>query len=332
MILEIEPTGICNAQCPFCSRFTFDRDNLELYNKAEILSKEILDVDAFDNLCRSLNEPHIEFDFQGSYGDPMAHPNILELVKIACSVEDAIVEVKTNGSLKGEKVYKELAKYLNTKKRKVYFSVDAFGKRNAIYRRGTNWEKIVENMNAFSEGGGKGAIKAVFFEQNMDDYRKLERLTRRLGFVSFFVHPNRVQERKERDLIFKIPKDYKLKDYVDMPSDYVQHFKHYKTVKCRHIDEEYYFIGSDSKVYPCCDLWGDMVEEDPRVRRLSQIVTSSKSNEISLKHHSFYDIIQGDRFKKLDNTIKNKPNLLCKKNCGDKSDKMDAIFKVTANT
>lgn len=332
MILEIEPTGICNAQCPFCSRFTFDRDNLEIYNRAEILSKEILDVDAFDNLCRSLNEPYIHFDFQGSYGDPMAHPNILELVKIACSVEDARVEVKTNGSLKGETVYKELAKYLNTKKRKVYFSVDAFGKRNAIYRRGTNWEKIVENMNAFSEGGGKGAIKAVFFEQNMDDYRKLERLTRRLGFVSFFVHPNRVQERKERDLIFKIPKDYKLKDYVDMPSDYVQHFKHYKTVKCRHIDEEYYFIGSDSKVYPCCDLWGDMVEEDPRVRRLSQIVTSSKSNEISLKHHSFYDIIQGDRFKKLDNTIKNKPNLLCKKNCGDKSDKMDAIFKVTANT
>ena len=41
MILEIEATGICNAQCPFCSRFTFDRDNLEIYkgNPAQISKK-----------------------------------------------------------------------------------------------------------------------------------------------------------------------------------------------------------------------------------------------------------------------------------------------------
>ena len=328
MILEIEATGICNAQCPFCSRFTFDRDNLEIYNRTEILSNEILDVDAFDSLCRSLKEPNISIDFQGSYGDPMAHPYILKLVNSAAQVENAKIDLKTNGSLKHEKLYIKLAKYLNSKERKMFFSIDAFGTRNSIYRRNTDWDKIVGNMRAFAEHGGKGVIKAVFFEQNMDDYRKLEKLARRLGFLSFFVHPNRVQEKEERDLIFKIPKDRQPKNHVDLPTDFVQHFNHYKTVECRHIDDEYYFIGCDSKVYPCCDLWGDMVEEDPRVRRLSQIVTSSKSNEISLKHHSFYDIINGDKFKKLDNTVKNKPNLLCKKNCGFETDKMaDAIFK-----
>ena len=317
MILEIEATSVCNAQCPFCSRYTYDGKNLEIYNKNKILANGKLDVNAFEkNLCNLLNEKNILFDFQGSYSDPMTHPNILELVKIACSVEDARVEVKTNGSLKYETVYKELAKYLNTKKRKLYFSVDAYGNRNSIYRRGTDWEKIVENMKAFSEGGGKGAIKAVFFEQNMDDYRKLEKLARRLGFISFFVHPNRRESREERASIFNIPKNYKPKEHIDYPDGFVQNFNHYKTVECRHIDNEYYFIGCDSKVYPCCDLWGDMVEEDPRVRRLARLVTSNRSEEISLKKHKFYDIIKGDQFKQLDNTIKNKPNLLCKKNCG----------------
>ncbi len=110
------------------------------------------------------------------------------------------------------------------------------------------------------------------------------------------------------------------KPHLDFKTDYVSRYKHHKTVECRHLDMEgskYYFIGCDSKVYPCCDLWGDMVEDDPRVRRLASLVTSSQSDEISLKHHSFYDIINGNKFKKMDDSIKNKPNMLCKKNCGD---------------
>ena len=71
-----------------------------------------------------------------------------------------------------------------------------------------------------------------------------------------------------------------------------------------------------------------MVEDDPRVRRLASLVTSSQSDEISLKHHSFYDIINGNKFKKIDHLIKFKPNMLCKKNCGCESDKMDAIHNI----
>ena len=335
MELEIETTGICNAQCPFCSKFTFNQGRsgqpVEIYNRAPILSKEILDVKAFDKLCRSIKEPKIKFDFQGSYGDPMAHPNILKLITSATQVENAEVELKTNGSLKHEKLYKELAKYLNTKNRTMFFSVDAYGNRNAIYRRGTDWEKIIGNMRAFTENGGKAVWKVVFFEKNMGDYRKMEKLARRLGFVSFFIHPNRVTSREARTAIFEIPKKYKPKPHVDFKTDYVSHFKHYKTVECRHLNsdgEQYYFIGCDSKVYPCCDLWGDMVEDDPRVRRLASLVTSSQSDEISLKHHSFYDIINGNKFKKIDHLIKFKPNMLCKKNCGCESDKMDAIHNI----
>ena len=113
MKIEIETTGICNAECPSCTRFSFKSDTLELFNKDHILPNTILDVDAFKNLCNTLNEDKLEISFEGSFSDPLTHPKILELVGAACSIENAEVIVKTNGSLRNEKLYRGLAKHLN---------------------------------------------------------------------------------------------------------------------------------------------------------------------------------------------------------------------------
>ena len=103
MKIEIETTGICNAECPVCTRFSFNRDTLELFHKEQILPKTILDVDAFtNNLCNIINKDSVQINFEGSFSDPLTHPRILELVKSACSIENSVVVIKTNGSLRNK--------------------------------------------------------------------------------------------------------------------------------------------------------------------------------------------------------------------------------------
>tara|TARA_B100000809_G_scaffold254120_1_gene290934 strand:+ start:1089 stop:2069 length:981 start_codon:yes stop_codon:yes gene_type:complete len=317
LTIEIETTGICNAECPSCTRFDFLPDKLEMFHKKHILPKTILDVDAFtNNLCNIINKDSVQINFEGSFSDPLTHPRILELVKSACSIENAGVSVKTNGSLRNKKLYIELAKHLNTRHRQMFFSIDGLGERNAIYRRKTNWDKIMSNAQAFIEASGIATWKAVHFEQHEKDYDEMKKLSTSMGFESFLVHSNRA-DKFQQDQIFKLGKEYSpTKINNDVSRDYKE-FHQYKTVICRHLDNNYYFIGCDSKVYACCELWGDMIDSKPSIRRLASKVTYSNSNDISLKEHKFYDIIKNDKFKKLDNSIRNKPNLLCKKNCRD---------------
>jgi len=315
MKIEIETTGVCNAECPSCTRFSFNSDTLELFHKEHLLPKTILDVDAFKNFCNTINEDNLEISFEGSFSDPLTHPKILELVEAACSIENAKVIIKTNGSLRNEKLYRGLAKHLNRLHRLMAFSIDGLRERNAIYRRKTSWDKIMANAQAFLDAGGVATWKVVHFDQHENDYKEMRKLSRSMGFYSFLVHYNRA-DKFEQDQIFKLDKEYNLPPIPSTVQKFsLKGFEKDMEVTCRHLDDEYYFIGCDSKVYPCCELWGDIVNHSPEIKELALEVTSSNSNDMSLKEHNFYDIIKNDKFKKLDDSINNKPNLLCKKNC-----------------
>jgi MoaA/NifB/PqqE/SkfB family radical SAM enzyme len=323
--IEIECTGTCNAMCPSCSRHTIDADNLKWYSRKNILPQGNIDVGAFEqNFVNGLGDHKIEkINFQGSFSDPLTHPHFIKLLALGASIPSVYdIAVYTNGSLRTPKFYKELAKYLNSEDRKLFFSVDGLRNKNAIYRKGTFWGKILENMKAFTGAGGKAVWKAVFFEQHMSDYREMEKMAMRLGFHGFHVTMNR-KSLKERQAIFKLSNQ---PDDVDPEHDlddmYMTHAEN-QSVSCRHLDDQYAFIGNDTSVYACCDLWGDLSESGKNTRSMAFETTQYGTLTNSLKKFKFHEIVENKFYKKFNHSITDKPCALCVKNCGDNADSLE---------
>ena len=329
--IEIECTGLCNAMCPSCSRHTIDADTLKWYSRKNILPQGIIDVDAFEkNFVNGLGDHNIEkIDFQGSFSDPLTHPHFIKLLALSASIPSVQdIGVYTNGSLRTPKFYKELAKYLNSEDRKLFFSVDGLREKNAIYRKGTFWGKILENMIAFTGAGGKAVWKAVFFEQHMSDYREMEKMAMRLGFHGFHVTMNR-KPLKERQAIFKVSNHPNDQD-PELDTDNLPDVTGDERVTCRHLDDQYAFIGNDTSVYACCDLWGDLSESGQKTRSMAAKETQYGTPTNSLKHFKFHEIVGNKFYKGFNHSINDKPCALCVKNCGDNADSLE--FRSTHRT
>jgi|TARA_Y100001951_G_scaffold66321_1_gene53291 MoaA/NifB/PqqE/SkfB family radical SAM enzyme len=322
--IEIEATGICNAMCPSCSRHTINPTTGKWYSRKKILPQDNIDVGAFEkNFVNGLGKHTPELiQFQGSFSDPLTHPNLIELVALSASIPSVKdISVYTNGSLRTPKFFKELAKYLNTGTRKLFFSVDGLREKNAIYRKGTFWGKILENMKAFTEAGGTAMWKAVFFEQHMEDYREMEKMAMRMGFHGFQVHMNR-KPLSERQIIFELsnqPDDYDPEQDTDNLPDIIGD----ERVTCRHLDDQYAFIGNDTSVYACCDLWGDLSESGKGTREMAAKVTQYGTPTNSLKHFKFHEIVDNKYYKEFNHSIHDNPCSLCIKNCGDDADSLE---------
>lgn len=329
--IEIECTGLCNAMCPSCSRHTINPDTLKWYSRKKILPQGIIDVEAFEkNFVNGLGDHNIhKINFQGSFSDPLTHPHFIKLLALSVSIPSITeIGVYTNGSLRTPKFFRELAKYLNSEDRKLFFSVDGLREKNAIYRKGTFWGKILENMKAFTGAGGKAVWKAVFFEQHMPDYREMEKMAMRLGFHGFHVTMNR-KPLKERQAIFEVsnhPDEEDPEEDMDKLPDIIGNEK----VSCRHLDDQYAFIGNDTSVYACCDLWGDLTESGPKTRSMAAKETQYGTLTNSLKHFKFHEIVGNKFYNGFNHSISDKPCALCVKNCGDNADSLE--FRSTHRT
>jgi len=234
-VLHLEPTDSCQAACPQCPRevdSTFDKKNLHH-----------LSVDQIKNILSTDTISHLDKMFMcGDYGDPAAGKHTLEIYRYFRSINPTIsLGMNSNGGLRDTFWWSELGHILNNEKDYSVFSIDGLEDTNHIYRINVNWDKVIENAQAFISAGGSAHWDMLVFEHNEHQVEECEKLARDLGFKWFRAKVTRRHE------------TYPV-SFLNLPSGWKNPIVELGDISCQALNENSRYISATGLMYPCCYL------------------------------------------------------------------------------
>jgi len=177
---QIEVTTYCNAACPQCPRNN-NGSGVNPYLTLEHLPRVVIDS-AFDSeLCNRLRQVF----FCGSYGDPIMHPDFLDILRdFRRKCPTLWLYLHTNGSVHDTEYWQEMAKIIGGYGQ-VDFNIDGLESTNWLYRRNTDFNKIIANATAYINAGGRAVWNFIVFEHNQDQVEQARELSKKIGFRDF---------------------------------------------------------------------------------------------------------------------------------------------------
>lgn len=235
-ILHLEPSSICNAACPQCSRFAQDGVTLakHLIEKNLTLDtiKEKLNVQFVTNLSKMFA--------CGSYGDPAANTEMIEIYNWFREINPNIdLGMNTNGGLRNTNFWTQLGKVLNRERDYCVFAIDGLADTNHLYRRKTIWNKIMENANAFIKSGGRAQWDMLIFKHNQHQIDDARQLAKDMGFVAF---RTKTSNRHTKRPI----------NGIEPPDNYITDFHNSGTIVCQALLENSLYMNHMGLLQPCC--------------------------------------------------------------------------------
>ena len=255
---QIEITTYCNAACPQCPR-NINGSGVNPYLKLEHLPRHVIDIAFSKDLTNKLRQVF----FCGSYGDPIMHPEFLEILRDFRNKSPTLwLYVHTNGGAHNTNYWCQMAEIIGGYGQ-VDFNIDGLEDTNHLYRRNTDFHKIVSNAQAFINAGGRAVWNYIVFEHNQHQIGKAEILSKSLGFKEFksratgrFLNHKTMEEFSEWPVVNRSNQT----EYVIRPTD-LQTYKNKSIAKLPQLKKHY----SDLKEYfanteICCDsLTGNKV-------------------------------------------------------------------------
>lgn len=302
---EIEITSKCNARCPGCSR-THNGDTHPDLNMLEI------SLEQFKNIF----PPHMinknSFAFSGVYGDPGMAKDIIEICEYILKNNPSKIWLDTNGGMQTKEFWTNMGTLSKNYDHKlgVSFNIDGFKHTNHIYRVNVIWNKLVDNITAYSRAGGNGTWSYIEFDHNIDDVGSARELAKQLGFNFRVRRSSRNQVKapwKNKDKTIstntkqiqhsKAEEKYALAKTIDHIKD-----TKFTDINCRLIHQQKAYISHDMRLWPCCWI-GDMYYDSirPSVERqgrqkLFDIETLYGKDWNDLNKHSIEKILQHDYY------------------------------------
>lgn len=178
-----EPTDKCNSACPMCSRYDHKGNESPTLENAEWTLddfKKTWTVDFLKDLKKILA--------CGNYGDPCVCREFVDIYEYCREVNpDIELACNTNASLRNTDWWYRLGKVIVKRGDYCTFSLDGLEDTNHLYRRNTNWTKIMENAKAFIDAGGIAHWDFIVFEHNEHQVEKAKELAKSMGFKNFNV-------------------------------------------------------------------------------------------------------------------------------------------------
>lgn len=178
----------CNAACPQCHRT--DPNGL---GKASWLPVVQWSYEEFVNMFSAETMSHIDrFDICGTWGDPMMNKDIWKIVEHIIKSSNCKILINTNGSIRNEEWWWNLG-VLTGKRLTVVWAIDGYTQeQHAVYRKETELDKVLLNMEAFTSAGGRSEVFTVVFKHNQNDLHKIAKLAKDYGAeLMFLVKSNR---------------------------------------------------------------------------------------------------------------------------------------------
>ena len=354
--VHLEITSKCNASCPMCARNKFGGPDNEMLPQSELSLDDIKRIFPV-NFVKQLNRLYM----CGNYGDPIAANDTLEVFEWLRSINPQIkLGLHTNASARNRAWWAKLGSILNGQWDYVKFGLDGLADTNHIYRRGTNWGKIMDNAAAFISAGGKAHWEYIVFKHNEHQIDEARSLSDGMGFMQFRTKKtgrffsNTKLEGKDRQEVWNrngeieyhiekptntdyhndsLQKEQALVDRFGSMQDYIDQ----TCVKCKVAEEKSIYISAEGLVFPCCWTANQLyVWYLPNKQSEIWSLLDHDSDNVSALTHDLRDIVHGSYFKKISDSWR-KPSIkdgklrVCAKTCGDGFDQFASQFKLTTN-
>jgi len=192
--LYIEPTSRCNLACRTCIRNTWDEPTGDM------------DAETFDRLVGGLRRfPHLETVMFGGFGEPTAHPRILDMVRAVKSL-GLRAEMTTNATLLDDALIEGL---LRERLDMLWISLDGTTEESFdSIRAGASLSRVMENVDRLARRNGRDGhaieigIAFVVMKTNLGDVKHLDRLARSVGARRILVsHVLPYSEAMEKEML-----------------------------------------------------------------------------------------------------------------------------------
>jgi len=165
----------------------------------------------------------------GNFGDPCACREFVDIYEYCREVSPRIgLCLNTNASLRTPDWWHRLGSVLREEQHHgnyCTFSLDGLEDTNHIYRRGTDWSKIMENARAYIEAGGIAHWDFIAFEHNQHQVEEARELAKKMGFHNFNVKRT-TRWRSYHDGQGHYPVYHKGKHLYDLKQPIEEQFKH----------------------------------------------------------------------------------------------------------
>ena len=287
--LHIELTTKCNARCPMCMRNYRGVDYNSGYPDAELTLENIQHI-LTPEVLKTIN--HINFN--GNLGDFSLAKDGAEIVQYLVN-HNITITINTNGSLRPKTWWQKLASPNVT----IGFALDGLADTHALYRQDTDWNRIIENAQAYIAAGGQAIWRFVPFDHNRHQEVECRKLAKEMGFISF----ENIYDGRDTGPVYTRSGEFShwlgpVDDpppIKDMLQSHITWFDS-KTVKikkdtpelnlrCRHKVAREIYLAADGTVYPCCYLgFYPLSMNHPGNQELAQLVAENNALEYPLEH------------------------------------------------
>lgn len=307
--INAELTNYCNAACPMCARYfingVLNKDKVNSKYTSLGFLKEKIGIKVLENLKR--------FNSCGNFGDGAVNPECLEIYQwLRKNNPNIHLELHTNGGTRDKEFWQKMAEIdVN-----VIFAIDGLEATNHLYRRNVRWAKLIENVIAFIDSGGKAIWTMLVFKHNEHQIEQCRSLSKKLGFRKFEVKQSGrwadFDHNGEWRSFDRLPVDnYVIEKSSQLSSENIgsggnsqkeqlskENFLS-KKIECKSCDHgknnfEIY-IAANGDVSPCCWLGDLSMHESKNIIK--------DYDKVNLHHSTLEQILDSDYFKQLENGI-----------------------------
>jgi MoaA/NifB/PqqE/SkfB family radical SAM enzyme len=285
----------------------------------------------------------------GNYGDPVVAQDTLETLHYFKNLNDKIqLSLFSNGSARAASWWREVAQLTKD----VHFAVDGLADTNHIYRRGTHFEIIMRNAQAFIESGGNAIWDYIVFRHNEHQVEEARQLSQKMGFKKFnvkktgrFFSNTRSEVKLQQEVlsadgtveyVLEMPQNPQFKNKaLAKEEELVAKYGHLEKyldsahIECKVSAEKSVYVSAEGLVFPCCWTANQMYPWyfAPKSSQIWKIINSLEEGKssISALEKPIDSIIEGEFFAKIQQSWSLSSTKLgklkpCAKTCGKEFD------------
>jgi MoaA/NifB/PqqE/SkfB family radical SAM enzyme len=300
--IQFELSNVCNLHCLGCIR----TDNTLNSVKSVIGDPRYLSIDTFNKIIIDDELSSVkDLDFCGRIDDPLAHPDFLKILEISTAQKRFKIFIHTNGSLRNPGYWKKIGNQLKETDHVVMFNIDGLEDTNHIYRQGSVWSNIIENVKSYISTGANADWQFIEFPWNRHQIQDAMKLSKELGFKQFAVRQDRSRiQGKSLEHIIHIKKENNklMNSKFDLEFLSNPRYKIESDIQCMNKMDSMYFIDHMGKLWPCCFIPNGFIEDDGNIvskdflkKRIYGAYNDITWNDCNLHsissivNHKFYD-------------------------------------------
>jgi MoaA/NifB/PqqE/SkfB family radical SAM enzyme len=315
-VIHLEVTSKCQASCPMCVRNIrggVDSPDLKISEITLDQFKKWFSVD----FIKQLDKVYM----CGNTGDPILAKDTLSIFEYLRTVNTELeLSMNTNGSARDIKFWQGLAEL----KVAVRFGIDGMNDTHSLYRIGTDWNKVIHNVQTFINNGGYAVWDMLIFDHNKHQVDACEQLSRNLGFAQFvtkntsrFQNDNLTVLNKDGTISHILKPSIKSKQITEKLSEQES------VITCKVKTPGSLYVSAEGKIAPCC--WLDFNAISSNAPSHADFISKGFNNP-NLHIQDLKQIFDNNFFTRIEQSWTKNPLRACSRQCG-KVDKFNEQFK-----